>query len=159
MDLALAHAPGEVPAGEHLAPLGRAAVCREGSDVTLVSYAKTVGHCLQAAEALTADGIRAEVLDLRTLKPLDSDAILRSVRKTGRVVIVHEANGLCGVGAEVAAMVAERAFGRLKAPVARLTGPDAPAAASWVLEQAAVPQPDAIAARVRALLAAEVEMA
>jgi acetoin:2,6-dichlorophenolindophenol oxidoreductase subunit beta len=104
-----------------------------------------VGHCLQAAEALAAQGVSAEVLDLRSLKPLDEAAVLATVRKTGRLVVVHEANRLCGVGAEIAAMVAEQAFDALKAPIARLGGPDAPPAASWGLEQAYVPQPDAIA--------------
>jgi len=155
MDLALAHTPGEVPVGDHVVPIGRAAVVREGSDVTLVSYAKTVGHCVQAAETLAHHGIDTEVIDLRTLKPLDTATVLRSVRKTGRVIVVHEANGLCGVGAEVAAFVAEHAFDSLEAPVARLSGPDAPAAASWVLEQAAVPQASAIAARAMRLLGVE----
>lgn len=145
MDIALTMAPGEVPdSADHVVPIGRAAVLREGSDVTLVSYAKTVGACLAAAEALAAQGISAEVLDLRTLKPLDEKAILRSVRKTGRMVVVHEANRLCGIGAEVSAIVGEHAFGALKAPVRRLAGPDAPAASSWVLEQAAVPTADAV---------------
>jgi pyruvate dehydrogenase E1 component beta subunit len=145
MDIALTMAPGEVPESEdHVVPIGRAAVLREGSDVTLVSYAKTVGACLGAAEALAAQGISAEVLDLRTLKPLDEKAILRSVRKTGRLVVVHEANRLCGIGAEVSAIVSEHAFDALKAPVRRLAGPDAPAASSWVLEQAAVPTADAV---------------
>eukprot|EP01036_Dinobryon_divergens_P061290 gene61290-81706_t len=108
MDLALAHTPGTVPAaeeGDHLVPLGRASVLRAGRDVTLVSYAKTVGTCLQAADSLAAQGVSAEVLDLRSLKPLDEAAVLASVRKTGRLVVVHEANRLCGVGAEVAALV------------------------------------------------------
>lgn len=145
MDIALTMAPGEVPdSADHVVPIGRAAVLREGSDVTLVSYAKTVGACLAAADALAAQGISAEVLDLRTLKPLDEKAILRSVRKTGRLVVVHEANRLCGIGAEVSAIVSEHAFDALKAPVRRLTGPDAPAASSWVLEQAAVPTADAV---------------
>ena len=155
MDLALAHTPGEVPVGDHVVPIGRAAVVREGSDLTLVSYAKTVSHCVQAAETLAHHGIDAEVIDLRTLKPLDTATVLRSVRKTGHVIVVHEANGLCGVGAEVAAFVAEHAFDSLEAPVARLSGPDAPAAASWVLEQAAVPQASAIAARAMRLLGVE----
>ncbi|MFT3817183.1 MAG: transketolase C-terminal domain-containing protein [Rubrivivax sp.] len=146
MDLALAYAPGPVPAGDVVVPLGRAAVLRGGRDVTLVSYGKTVGHCLQAAEALQGQGVDAEVLDLRTLKPIDHAAVLASVRKTGRLVVVHEAGPLCGVGAEVAAIAAEHAFDALRAPVQRVTGPDAPAAASWVLEQAAVPQPGPIAA-------------
>jgi pyruvate dehydrogenase E1 component beta subunit len=159
MDLALAHTPGEVPVGDHVVPIGRAAVVREGADVTLVSYAKTVGHCVQAAETLAHHGIEAEVIDLRTLKPLDTATVLRSVRKTGRVIVVHEANGLCGVGAEVAAFVAEHAFDSLAAPVARLSGPDAPAAASWVLEQAAVPQASAIVARAMRLLGVEIAAA
>lgn len=144
MDLALGYVPGEVPAGEHLVPLGKAAVARPGSDVTLVSYAKTVGACLQAAEQLAAAGVQAEVLDLRSLKPLDEAAILRSVRKTGRLVVVHEAAAPCGLGAEVAALVAGQGFDALKAPILRVTGPDAPAPASWVLEQAYVPQADAV---------------
>ena len=157
MDLALGHVPGEVPEGEHVVPLGQGRVVRAGVDVTLVSYAKTVGHCLQAADALAAEGIGAEVVDLRTLKPLDTATVLRSVQKTGRLVVVHEANGLCGIGAEIAAHVAEHAFAALKAPVARLTGPDAPAAASWVLEQAGVPQAPAIVARAKSMVAEPVE--
>jgi pyruvate dehydrogenase E1 component beta subunit len=144
MDLALAHAPGAVPGGEHVVPLGKAAVLRQGTDVTLVSYAKTVGHCMHAAQALAGHGVSAEVIDLRSLKPIDEATLLASVRKTGRLIVVHEANRLCGVGAEVAAIASEKAFDALTAPVLRLTGPDAPAASSWVLEQAAVPQPDAI---------------
>jgi len=153
MDIALTMAPGEVPESEdHVVPIGRAAVLREGSDVTLVSYAKTVGACLAAADALAAQGISAEVLDLRTLKPLDEKAILRSVRKTGRLLVVHEANRLCGIGAEVSAIVSEHAFDALKAPVRRLAGPDAPAASSWVLEQAAVPTAEAVRDAVLAMV-------
>jgi pyruvate/2-oxoglutarate/acetoin dehydrogenase E1 component len=144
MDIALAYAPGEVPTDEHVVPLGKAAVVREGADVTLVSYAKTVGHCLKAAESLQERGISAEVIDLRSLKPLDEATVLGSVRKTGRLIVVHEANRLCGVGAEIAAIASEKAFKSLRAPVVRITGGDAPAPASWVLEQASVPQPFAI---------------
>lgn len=144
MDLALGFTPGEVPEGEHVVPLGQAAVLRPGRDVTLVSYAKTVGHCLSAARGLAELGVDAEVIDLRSLKPLDEATLLRSVRKTGRLVVVHEAAAPCGVGAEVAALVSEKAFDALKSPVRRLTGPDAPAPSSWVLEQAGVPQPEAI---------------
>ncbi|WP_284619495.1 alpha-ketoacid dehydrogenase subunit beta [Aquabacterium humicola] len=154
-DLALGFNPGEVPEGEHLVPLGQAAVVRAGSDVTLVSYAKTVDTCRQAAEALALLGVSAEVIDLRTLKPLDSATILRSVRKTGRLIVVHEASGLCGVGAEVAALVSEQAFDALKAPVKRITGPDAPSPASWPLEQAGVPQADAVRDAALRLLGAE----
>lgn len=148
-DLGLLHQEGEVPDGEHVVPLGRAAVRRAGRDVTFVAYAKTVGVCLAAADALASDGIDAEVIDLRTLKPLDTDSVLASIAKTGRLVVVTEASGLCGVAAEIAALAATRALHRLRAPVLRLTGPDAPALASWVLEQAAVPQPDAVADAVR----------
>ena len=144
MDMALGFPPGPVPEGEHVVPLGQAAVLSGGHDVTLVSYAKTVGACLGAAEQLAAQGISAEVIDLRTLKPLDEATILRSVRKTGRLVVVHEAAAPCGVGAEVAAIVSEKAFAALKAPVRRVTGPDAPAPSSWMLEQAGVPQPEAV---------------
>lgn len=146
VDLALGYMPGEVYGDEYLVPLGKAAMRRAGTDITIVSYAKTVDNCLRAADALAAHGVQAEVLDLRSLKPLDEEAILRSVRKTGRLLIVHEASRMCGVGAEIAALVAEHAFGALKSPVQRLTGPDAPAPASYPLEQAFVPQPDAIAA-------------
>ncbi|MGD9834776.1 MAG: alpha-ketoacid dehydrogenase subunit beta [Piscinibacter sp.] len=155
MDIALGYTPGEVPDGEHVVPLGQAAVRRSGRDVTLVSYAKTVGHCLTAAQGLTELGVDAEVIDLRSLKPLDEATILRSVRKTGRLVVVHEAAAPCGVGAEIAALVAEKAFDTLKAPVRRLTGPDAPAPSSWVLEQAGVPQPEAIVNAAAALVLSE----
>ena len=145
-DIGLIHQPGEVPEGEHVVPIGKAAIRREGSDVTLISYAKTVQTCLNAAEALAEQGLSAEVIDLRSLKPLDEETILASVRKTGRAIVVHEAAGPCGVGAEISAILAEKAFGALKAPVVRLTGPDAPVAASFPLEAAFAPQADAIVA-------------
>lgn len=148
-DIGLLYMPGEVPTGDHVVEIGKAALRREGSDVTLISYGKTVHTCMNAAGMLTDAGIHAEVIDLRSLKPLDEEAILGSVRKTGRAVIVHEAAGPCGVGAEIAAIVAEKAFSSLKAPVVRLTGPDAPAAASFPLEAAFAPQADRIVAAVR----------
>jgi pyruvate dehydrogenase E1 component beta subunit len=151
LDIGLLYQPGEVPSDEHVVPLGKAAVLREGGDVTLVSYGKTVHHCLQAAETLAAQGIAAEVIDLRSLKPLDEAAILASVTRTGRLVVVHEASRLCGVGAEIAALAAEKSFARLKAPIIRLGGPDAPVAASYPLEQAFVPQAAAIAAAAASL--------
>ncbi|HOY34817.1 MAG TPA: transketolase C-terminal domain-containing protein, partial [Piscinibacter sp.] len=100
-------------------------------------------------------GIDAEVIDLRTLKPLDESTILRSVRKTGRLIVVHEAAAPCGVGAEVAAIVGEKAFAALKSPIRRITGPDAPAPSSWMLEQAALPQADGIARAALELVGAE----
>jgi len=148
-DIGLLHTPGEVPEGDHVVPIGKAALRRDGSDVTLISYGKTVNHCLTAAETLANEGISAEVVDLRSLKPLDEAGVLSSVLKTGRAVVVHEATAACGVGAEVAALIAEKAFDKLKAPVVRVTGPDAPPAASYPLEQAYVPQPDRIAEAVR----------
>ena len=155
-DMTLSFAPGEVPAGEHIVPLGKARIRREGSDVTIVSYAKMVNNCLQAAEELAGKGISAEVIDLRTLKPLDEAAILASARKTGRVVVVHEASRMCGVGAEVAAIVAEQTFASLKAPVLRVTGPDAPPPSSYMLEQAFMPQPGRIAAAAESCMAVAV---
>lgn len=149
-DIGLIYTPGEVPDGEHVVPIGKAAIKREGSDVTLISYAKTVHTCLDAAVMLAEQGVSAEVIDLRSLKPLDEETILASVKKTGRAIVVHEAAGPCGVGAEIAAILAEKAFGALKSPVVRITGPDAPAPASYPLEQAYVPQAEAI---VRAALA------
>lgn len=155
LDIGLLYQPGEVPADEQTLPLGRAAIVRTGHDVTLVSYGKTVQHCQQAAETLSGQGIAAEVIDLRSLKPLDEAAILTSVSKTGRLVVVHEANRLCGIGAEIAALVAEQAFSSLKAPIVRLGGPDAPIAASYPLEQASVPQAAAIAAAAARLCTAQ----
>lgn len=153
-DLALLYQHAEVAEdAEALLPLGRAGVKRAGTDVTLVSYAKTVGVCLKAAEALQAQQVSAEVIDLRTLKPLDTDTVLNSVRKTGRLIVVHEASGLCGMAAELAALVAARAFDALRAPVMRLTGPDAPAASSWMLEQAAVPSADLVVSTALELMA------
>jgi len=154
VDIPLGYVPGEVPEGEHLVPLGKAAIRREGSDITLISYAKMVETCTQAADQLAQQGIAAEVIDLRSLKPLDEEAILRSARKTGRVIVVHEASRLCGIGAEIAAIVSEYAFDRLKAPVLRLTGPDAPAPSSYPLEQAFLPQTEAIVAAARKLMPA-----
>lgn len=149
LDMALMHAPGEVPDGEHLVPLGQAAVRRAGRDVTLVGYAKTVGACLEAAGQLAERKIAAEVIDLRTLKPLDTATVLASVKKTGRLIVVTEASGLCGVAAELAALASDAAFDALKAPVVRLTGPDAPSPSSWALEQAVTPGADAIVAATR----------
>ena len=149
LDIGLLYAPGEVPDGERILPIGQAHVVRPGREVTLVSYGKTVHNCLAAAETLAGEGLEAEVIDLRTIKPLDMATILASVRKTGRLVVVHEANRLCGVGAEIAAQVAEEAFAALKAPVVRLGGPDAPVSASYPLEQASVPQAAAIAEAAR----------
>jgi acetoin:2,6-dichlorophenolindophenol oxidoreductase subunit beta len=151
-DLALGALEGEVASNDDaLLPLGRAAIRRSGLDVTLVAYGKAVGVCMQAAEQLEHAGLSSEVIDLRTIKPWDQDAVLRSVRKTGRLVTVHEANVCGGLGAEIAAVVAQEAFDALCAPIVRVGGPDAPAPASWVLEQAAIPQADSIVHAVRSM--------
>ncbi len=154
-DIGLMFSQGEVGETEETIPLGKAAVTREGSDVTLISYGKTVHTCAQAATALEGKGISAEVIDLRTLKPVDEETVLASARKTGRVVVVHEASRMCGVGAEISAMLAEKAFSWLKAPVVRITGPDVPPPASFPLEQAFVPQVDAIAGAADKLMSSK----
>ena len=152
IDMPLLQSSGEVPEGEHVVPIGQAATCRTGSDVTLISYAKMVHTCVKAGEALAELGISAEVIDLRSLKPYDEEAVLASARKTGRVIVVHEASRTCGVGAEIAATVAEKAFDALKGPVIRIAGPDAPAPSSYALEQAFLPQPESIVEAARVLL-------
>ena len=109
-------AKGEVPAGDHLVPIGRAAIRREGRDVTVVALSRMVGEALAAATRAAQNGIEVEVVDPRSVSPLDRDALLASVRKTGRLVIVHEAWGPCGIGAEIAAVAAEHALFVLEGP-------------------------------------------
>ncbi len=152
IDMPLWYQEGEVPEGDYVVPIGKAATVREGTDVTFVTYAKMVYTCLQAAEALAESGVSAEVVDLRSLKPWDEEAVLASASKTGRAVVVHEASRTCGMGAEVAATIGEKAYGALKGPVLRVTGPDVPPPSSYALEQAFVPQPDAIVAAAKRLL-------
>ncbi len=118
---------GEVPENDYTIPLGPAQVTREGSDLSVFAYGMMAYYTLQAAEALAAEGIDAEVVDLRTLYPVDRESILTSVRKTGKALIVYEDNLTGGYGAEVAAIIAEHAFTDLDAPVRRLAGPDIPA--------------------------------
>ena len=152
IDMVLGYQPGEVPAEDYIVPLGSAVTRREGTDVTIVTYAKMVHACLEAAKTLADRGVSAEVIDLRSLKPIDENKVLESVRKTGRVLVVHEASRMCGVGAEISAIVAEKAFSFLKAPVLRITGPDVPAPSSYMLEQAFIPQPQSIVAAVSRLI-------
>ena len=153
-DMTLGFTPGEVSEGEGVIPLGQAAIRRAGRDVTIVSYSKAVHECVAAAQQLEGSNIAAEVIDLRTLKPLDEATILASVRKTGRLVVVTESSGVCGVAAEVAALAADKAFNALKAPVVRLTGPDAPTPSSAALERAYMPAAEGIVAAVRRMLSA-----
>jgi pyruvate dehydrogenase E1 component subunit beta len=138
---------GEVPDGDHRVPFGEAAVRRDGSDVSVFAYGAMVPPALQAAEAVAADGVSAEVIDLRTLVPLDEARIIASVEKTGRAVIVHEAPRFCGFGAEVAALLAEKALYSLKAPVARVTGFDTPF--PYALEHLYLPTAERIAAALK----------
>jgi pyruvate dehydrogenase E1 component beta subunit len=151
-DMTLGYEPGEVSDDDVAIPLGQAAVRRAGNDVTIVSYSKSVHACIAAAQQLESMNVAAEVIDLRTLKPLDEATILASVRKTRRLLVVTEASGLCGVAAEIAALASEKAFNALKAPVVRLTGPDVPPPASPALEQAFVPSAEGIVAAVRRML-------
>jgi pyruvate dehydrogenase E1 component beta subunit len=144
-------AKGEVPEGEYLVPIGKADVKREGADVTLICYSAMVRQCLAAADDLAAQGISAEVLDLRTLIPLDKDTILASVAKTGRVAIVHEACLTGGFGGEVAAVIADEGFASLKAPVKRVAGPDTPVPFSPALETEFIVNKDEITAAVKTL--------
>ncbi len=144
---------GYVPAGDYVVPLGVANVARAGSDLSIITYGAMLHQALAAAEKLAQDGIAAEVLDLRTLKPLDTAAILATARKTGKVLVVHAANKLAGVGAEVAALVAEEAFEWLDAPVQRIGGLDTPVPFSPPLEDAYRPNAEMIYARARQLAA------
>jgi pyruvate dehydrogenase E1 component beta subunit len=138
---------GEVPDGDHRVPFGQARTVREGSEVSLFAYGAMVPPTTEAAAALEGEGISAEVIDLRSLVPLDEEAILASVGKTGRAVIVHEAARFCGFGAEVAALLAEKSFYSLRAPVARVTGYDTPF--PYALENVYLPGPERIAAAAR----------
>lgn len=145
---------GEVPDGDDAAvvPLGRAAIRRPGSDVTIVSWSFMVSTALAAAETLAAEGVEAEVIDLRSLLPLDLDTVLGSVARTGRLVVAHEAVTEGGLGAEIAAQVQERAWAELAAPVARVGAPFVPPPFAPDLERAFVPDADAIIAAVRRTL-------
>jgi pyruvate dehydrogenase E1 component beta subunit len=141
---------GEVPEGEYTVPLGEARLAREGTDVTLVAYGSMVPLCEQAADGLDGEA-SVEVLDLRTLKPLDEDALLESAAKTGRVVIVQEAPRTAGFGAELAAILAEKAILDLRGPVIRVTGYDVPYP-YWQIEDAYMPSVDRVTDAVRKLL-------
>ena len=118
---------GEVPDGEYTIPIGKADVKRAGDDVSVFTYGLMVHHCLEAAQTLEGEGISVEVVDLRTLRPLDMEGVLESTMKTGKALVVHEDNKVGGIGGEVAATMAEDAFEYLDAPVRRLAGPEVPA--------------------------------
>ena len=119
-------AKGEVPEGDYTVELGKAAIAREGRDVTIVAWGAMLYEALAASDSAAKQGVECEVIDLRTLWPLDIDTVVQSVRKTGRVVVVHEAPKTCGLGAEIVALINEKAFLHLEAPPARVTGFDTP---------------------------------
>jgi pyruvate dehydrogenase E1 component subunit beta len=135
---------GEVPEGEYLVPFGKANVVREGKDVTIVAYSKTVHDALKAAEILENQGTDAEVIDLRTLNPLDIATVIESVKKTARAVVVYEGWLTGGAGAEVASQIYEAAFDDLDAPVQRVASADVPMPYNRHLEAAALPSPEKI---------------
>ena len=141
----------DVIEGEYLVPIGEAAIPREGSDVTIVSYGMMVNKCLAAAADLALDGINAEVIDIRSLVPLDKETIFRSLEKTNRLVIVHEAIGCTGYGAEISAIIAEEAFDLLDAPITRVAAPFTHCPFSPPLEQEYVPNEEKIIKAVKSL--------
>lgn len=143
---------GEVPDGEYTIPIGQAEVKREGGDVTLVCHSKTVSVALKAAEQLAQDGINAEVVDLRTIRPLDTESVLASVAKTHRCVVVEEGWHFAGVGAQVVDVIQRDIFDELDAPVLRVTGADVPMPYNKLLEKAAKADPPKVIGAVKKVL-------
>lgn len=143
---------GEVPEGEYTVPIGKARVVREGKDLTIVATAYMVQEALAAAERLAERGIEAEVIDPRTLVPLDIETIVESVKKTHKVVVIHEAVRFCGIGAEIASQITEEAFDYLDGPPVRIGGPSSPVPYSPALEKLWVPNADQIIERAGALI-------
>jgi pyruvate dehydrogenase E1 component beta subunit len=140
-------ARGEVPEGDYTVPLGQAKVVREGQQVTVLCYGAMVHTVMEAADKAAGEGFDPEILDLRTLLPLDTEAVLESVRKTGRVVIAYEAPKTCGYGAELSALIAEKALLHLEAPIARVAGFDTPF--PYTLENEYLPSADRVARAIR----------
>ncbi len=138
---------GEVPEGDYTVPIGEAKVVREGQQLTILAYGSMVHTCLEAVERAVQEGYDPELIDLRSLMPLDTDTILASVKKTGRVVIVYEAPKTCGYGAELSAIIAEKALMSLEAPIARVAGFDTPF--PYTLENEYLPSPDRILKALR----------
>ncbi|HMM35087.1 MAG TPA: alpha-ketoacid dehydrogenase subunit beta [Thermoanaerobaculia bacterium] len=146
-------AKGTLPEGDGIVPIGKAAVRREGRDLTIVTWGAMVPVALDGAAELTREGTEAEVIDLRTLLPMDEETVLESVRKTSKALVLHEESRTLGVGAEVAALLAEKAFEWLDAPVVRVTAPDAPVPFAPALEAAYLPGPATLLAAARKLAA------
>jgi pyruvate dehydrogenase E1 component beta subunit len=143
---------GPAPAPDHRVPIGKAAVVQEGTDLTLVTYSRIRYEAEAAVDELRAQGISVELIDLRTIAPWDKETILASVSKTGRLMIVHEAVTEFGVGAEIAAVVSEAHFGRLKSPIVRMGGNKSPVPVSKPLEAAHAPNAERIAAKIKQIL-------
>ena len=141
----------EVPAGEYLIPLGKARVARSGKHVTLIAWGAMVSYCAKAAEAVAADGIDCEIIDCRTLVPLDEATLLESVKKTGRAVIVYEAPKTSGFGGEISAILAEKCLEYLEAPIVRVSGFDTPF--PYTLEGVYLPEPGRIGEAIRKVMA------
>jgi 2-oxoisovalerate dehydrogenase E1 component beta subunit len=145
---------GDVPDSDYTIPIGKANVTREGTDLTLIAYGLMAQYALEAADLLESDGVSAEVVDVRTLRPLDGETLLTSVRKTGKAVIVYEDNRFGGYGAEIAAILAEEAFEDLDGPIVRVTGPDVPGVPyNHVLEDWFMPNPERISEAAKRLAA------
>jgi len=142
---------GEVPEGEYVVPLGKSRLVREGSDVSVITYGAMVPVAESAAAEADAGGIRVEVTDLRTLWPLDVDSVVRSVEKTGRAIVLHEAPRTCGFGAELSALIQEKAFLHLKAPIRRVTGFDTPF--PYAMEKMYIPDAGRVLEAIRAAAA------
>lgn len=143
---------GEVPEGEYTIPFGKADIKCEGSDVTIIAISRMVHQALAAAEALTAEGISAEIVDPRTLSPLDEETILQSVAKTHRLIVVDEDNPRCSAATDIAALVADKAFTELDAPIKLVTAPHTPVPFSPPLEQFYIPSPERIVATVQEIM-------
>ena len=141
----------EVPEEEYLIPLGKAKVIREGEDLSIITYGSTVPKALRAAKLLSEEDISAEVIDLRTIRPLDVETVVESAKKTGRVVVIHEAPKFGGFGAEVAATIADLAFGYLDAPILRIGAKETPVPFSPVLEEAYLPSVDDLVKAAKSL--------
>jgi pyruvate/2-oxoglutarate/acetoin dehydrogenase E1 component len=150
--VALLSVSGAVPVEDYVVPLGKADIKREGKDVTIVAWGTLVSKALNAAQTLAEEGIEVEVVDPRSLRPLDIETIIASVEKTGRLVVAHQANKTCGVGAEIAALVQERAFDHLDAPIKRVATPDVIIPVNRNLERMVFPQEEQVVEAVKSVL-------
>lgn len=151
-NLVMYNEKGEVPEGDYVVPIGQADVKREGEDLSIITYSRMVHMALQAADVLAEEGISVEVVDLRSLRPLDVDAMVNSVKKTNRALVLHEGWYKYGAGAEVAAQIQQHAFDYLDHPVERIAGEEVPLPYATTLERAALPRMEDVVERVRYML-------